>query len=150
MSNDKVIINEIRSALERDPAVPHPGEVAIAEQHGTVTLRGSVGSLHQRRAAVRTAKAVRGVRAVEDELRVDPRDRWDDDAIRGAALQSLILNADVPADRINVTVANGWLTLKGEVKHQRESDAAFETVARVPGVGGITNKITVISAGIDG
>jgi osmotically-inducible protein OsmY len=86
----------------------------------------------------------------EDELWVDPRDRWQDNEIRGAALQVLMSNEQVPADRIDVAVENGWLTLNGEVRHQYETDAAFEAVRRLPGVGGITNEITVITAGIDG
>jgi osmotically-inducible protein OsmY len=57
---------------------------------------------------------------------------------------------EVPDDRIELTVADAWLTLKGEVKHQYESNAAFEAVSGVPGVGGITNKIQVVTAGIDG
>ena len=79
-----------------------------------------------------------------------PAGSVEDNEIRGAALQALISDADAPADRIDVTVAAGWLTLKGEVKHQYESDAAFEAVRRLPGVGGITNKIKAITAGIDG
>ena len=56
-------------------------------------------------------------------------------------------NDAVPADRIDVTVSNGWLTLKGEAKHQYENDAAFAAVSALPGVGGITNEIKVITAG---
>ncbi len=56
----------------------------------------------------------------------------------------------VPAERIEATVSNGWLTLKGDVKHQYETDVAFEAVQGLPGLGGITNKITVITAGVDG
>jgi osmotically-inducible protein OsmY len=44
--------------------------VAVSDRHGTVTLRGSVGSLHQRRAIVKIARSVPGVVNVEDELRV--------------------------------------------------------------------------------
>jgi osmotically-inducible protein OsmY len=61
MSNEKIIIEEIRSARARDPRIPHPAEVAVPEQGGTVTLRGSVSSSHQRRAASQIAKSVRGV-----------------------------------------------------------------------------------------
>lgn len=150
MSNDKVIVDEIRAGLDRDPGIPYPAEIAISAREGVVKLRGSVGGFRQRRVAVGVAKSVRGVRAVEDELRVDPRDHWQDNEIRGAALQALISNADAPADRLEVTVADGWLTLKGEVKHQYESDAAFEAVRHLSGVGGITNEIKVITAGIDG
>jgi osmotically-inducible protein OsmY len=97
--------------------------------------------------AVDIARAVRGVRAVEDELRVDPRDRFVDDEIRGAALQALMSSPDVPDDLIDVRVADTWLTLSGRVRHQAESTAAFEAVSGLPRVGGITNKIQVITAG---
>ena len=90
---------------------------------------------------------MRGVRGVEDELSLDLRDRWEDDEIRGAVLQALSSDPDVPEDRIDVSVDAGWLTLKGEVKHQSESNAAFEVASRIPGVGGITNKIEVVTPG---
>lgn len=150
MSDTSFITEEIRATLEDDHRIPHPAEVAITEQHGTVVLRGSVGSPHQRRAAVRIARSVPGVVAVYDELWVDPRDNWLDNEVRGVALQALMSSHEVPADRIDVGVANGWLTLKGEVQHQYESNAAFEIVYRLPGVGGITNEIKVITAGVDG
>jgi osmotically-inducible protein OsmY len=72
MSNDNLITDEIRATLARDDRIPHPAEVAISERDGTVTLRGSVGTPHRRRTIVEIARAVPGVRAVEDELRVDP------------------------------------------------------------------------------
>ncbi|HEY3188572.1 MAG TPA: BON domain-containing protein [Solirubrobacteraceae bacterium] len=50
----------------------------------------------------------------------------------------------------DVGVASRWLTLSGAVKRQSESDAAFEVVSRIAGVGGITNRIEVVTAGLDG
>jgi osmotically-inducible protein OsmY len=150
MFNQEFIVDSIRDALGRDARIPHPAEIAVSEQQGTVTLRGSVGSPHRRSAAVEITKSVRGVRDVQNELGVDPLDHWEDDEVRGAALQPLMSDAAIPAGRIDVAVVNGWLTLKGEVKHQYDSNAACETVSRLPGVGGITNEIRVITAGIDG
>lgn len=148
MFDDNVITREIRAMLEREERLPHPAEVAVSERHGTVTLRGSVGSFRQRRAAVKVARSVHGVIAVADELWVDLRGRWEDNEIRGAALQALTSKNQASAERIDVTVANAWLALKGEVKHQNESDAAFEAVSPIAGVGGITNEIKVITAGV--
>ncbi len=150
MTDDKHIAEEAQAKLESDSRVPHPGEIAVSARAGTVTLRGTVGSFQQHRAAVEIARSVSGVRGLADELRVDLRDRSEDDEVRGAALQALMSDAAAPADRVDVGVADGWLTLKGEVKHQEESDAAFAAVSGLPGVGGITNEIKVITAGIDG
>ena len=144
---DGQVVDVIRARYERDPRIHHAAQLAVSERAGTVTLRGTVRSLHQRRVAVDIAKSVRGVRAVQDELFVDPRDHSVDDEIRGAALQALMSSRDVPADMIDVRVADGWLTLSGQVKHQSESNAAFEAVSGLPRVGGITNKIQVITAG---
>ena len=143
---NELVIDQIRDSYVRDPRIQHPAQVAVTEKAGTVTLRGTVRSLHQRRVAIEIAKSVRGVRAVEDELLVDPRDHYRDDELRGSALQALMAN-DAPIDRINVTVADGWLTLTGRVQRQSESNAAFETVSTLQGVGGITNRIEVVTAG---
>src|SRR5262249_14100721 len=140
----------VRAELDRDPRIPHADEVAVSEREGAVTLRGSVSSFRQRRAAVQIAQTVPGVRDVVDELTIDLQDRFDDDELRGVALQMLIWDADVADDRIDGKVKDGWLTLKGEVRHQHESDAAFDDVSRLRGVGGITNEIKVITAGIGG
>jgi hypothetical protein len=104
----------------------------------------------RRRSAARCTcrTSPRGVRAVEDEFRVDPRDHWRDEELRGAALQALMSDDSVPADWLEVKVTAGWVTLTGEVKHQSDSDAAFAAVSRLAGVGGITNEIKVISAGL--
>jgi osmotically-inducible protein OsmY len=141
------VIDDIRTRYAGDPRLPHPAEVAVSEKAGTVTLRGTVRSPRQRRAAVEIAGSVRGVRRVCDELVIDPRDHYDDDELRGTALQALMASPDVPEDMIDVRVASGWLTLSGQVKHQHQSSAAFEVVTRLPGVGGITNKIQVVTAG---
>ena len=149
MSNERVIA-EIQATLKRDPRINHAAQVAVSEQAGQVTLRGTVRSLHQHRIALAIAKPMQGVNAVTDELQVDPRDHASDDHIHGAALQELMSSEEVPDDGIDVTVADGWVTLTGEVKHEHDSTAAFDAVSNVTGVGGIPNKIAVITAGMDG
>jgi osmotically-inducible protein OsmY len=49
------------------------------------------------------------------------------DEIRGAGLQNLIWDAEVPSDSIDVKVQDGWATLKGDVSFQFQSDAATTT-----------------------
>jgi hypothetical protein len=57
----------------------------------------------------------------------------------------MIFADDVPDDRIDVSVSAAWITLKGEVSHQSESNAAFDAVGGLPGAGGITNAIKVVA-----
>ena len=147
MRDEQLISDEIRARYARDPRIPHPAEVAVLTRSGTVTLRGKVASFREIHAAVELARSVRGVRAVNDELAVDPRDRFEDNRVRGAVLQSLMSDPHVPVDDIDVYVNAGWLTLRGQVKHQSDSNAAFEAVSALPGVAGITNEIKVVTAG---
>jgi osmotically-inducible protein OsmY len=137
----------VKAGLARDPRLAHDNAIAVFASAGVVTLRGTVESLKQRHAAVEDAHGVAGVEAVYDELnlRPFPHDPHDDE-LRGAALQSLIGDARVPEQAIDVLVEDRWVTLKGEVRHQHESDAAFEDVSKLEGVGGITNAIQVVTA----
>jgi osmotically-inducible protein OsmY len=150
MPDDKAIITSVRAALERDARVDHPREIAVSCQAGWTVLRGTVATPRQRSIAHEVARVAPGVRGVEVELHVDLHDRWEDGEVRGTALQALVADAGVPADRVDVVVSDGWLTLKGKVKSQSASDAAFATVSELQGVGGITNEIKVITAGLDG
>lgn len=150
MPEDKTILTNVKAALGHDGRVDHPAEIAVSCQAGWVALRGTVAAPHQRRVAHEIARSVPGVRGVAVELRVDLRDRWQDDELRGSALQALIADARVPPDRVDALVSDGWLTLRGVVNSQSASDAAFAAVSDLQGVGGITNEIKVITAGIDG
>jgi osmotically-inducible protein OsmY len=147
MPHDMELEEQVREAIAGDPRVGHHKAFAVSARTGVVTLRGTVDSLKQRQAAVEDARAVTRVREVYDELdfRPLPHDPRDDE-LRGVALQSLIWDPRVPDHEIDVKVADAWVTLKGEVRHQQESDAAFEDVSKLEGVGGITNAIKVVTA----
>jgi osmotically-inducible protein OsmY len=69
----------------------------------------------------------------------------EDADIRGIALQILMWDTEVPACMIDVKVHDGWITLTGGVSYQFESDAAYDDVADLPGVVGLTNEIRVVS-----
>ena len=147
MPQDIELEDNVKAALAGDPRVDHDKTIAVFARAGVVTLRGTVETVKQRHAAVEDAHAVTGVDAVYDELNLrplphDPRD----DEIRGTALQLLTRDPRISETTVDVEVDGGWLTLKGEVRHQHESDAAFEDVAQLESVGGITNAIKVVTA----
>jgi osmotically-inducible protein OsmY len=145
LTNDRVI-DDVRAELARDPRLPYPEEIAVESFGDTVTLRGTVGSFAQRRAAVADARRARGVVDVYDEVdvRILDRDRREDAEIRGAALQRLSWDSEIPGDYLDVRVDDGWVTLKGDVDYQFQSDLAFDDVSRLYGVTGVTNEIKVV------
>jgi osmotically-inducible protein OsmY len=147
MLTNTSIEDDIHSAFVLDARIADPSDIAVSVENGLATLRGTVGSFAQRRAAAHDARNVDGVYDVDDELKVRLLDeaRREDADIRGAALQALMWDVEVPAESIDVKVENGWITLKGYVGHQYESDAAYADVASLYGLYGITNEIKVES-----
>jgi osmotically-inducible protein OsmY len=143
---DDNIPSAVRTELASDPRLPYADEIAVEAYGGAVTLRGTVGSFAQRRAAVADARRTRGVFDVYDEIgvRLMNDDRREDAEIRGAALQRLTWDPQIPGDYIDVHVKDGWVTLKGEVDHQYQSDIAFDHVASLYGVTGVTNDIETV------
>jgi osmotically-inducible protein OsmY len=142
------IEDDVRNALADDARIPYPAEIAVEAFDGGVTLRGTVGNFAEKRAAIADARRTRGVEIVDDELRVRlmDHDQREDSAIRGAALQRLMWDPQLVADYLNVDVKDGWVTLKGDVDHQFQSDKAFDHVASLYGVTGVTNDIRVVEA----
>ena len=147
MFKNSQLENDVIARLDDDPRIADSAEIAVAGDGGIVTLRGTVGRFSQRRAAERDARAVDGVYEVINHLKVNLLgvDRREDDEIRGAALQNLIWDAELPSDSIDVEVQDGWVTLKGDVSFQFQSDAAYDDVSKLYGVAGVTNEIKVTS-----
>jgi osmotically-inducible protein OsmY len=133
------------ASLDRDPRIPDSAEIAVSVDGGMVELRGTVESFGQRRAAGDDANKIEGVYEVDNKLKVDliGADRREDEEIRGVALQALIWDTEVPSDSIDVKVEDGWVTLKGDVTYQFQSDSAYDDVATLFGVYGVTNEIKV-------
>ncbi len=136
----------VLARLEQDPRIPDPLTIAVSAQGNVVTLRGSVETFRQRHAAIDDARQIAGVREIDDQLRVElgPMDRRDDDEIRAAALQKLIRDPEVPADSIEIKVKDGWVTLTGYVEYEPQRNAAYNAMATLDGVTGISNQLAML------
>ncbi len=136
-----------RAALEElrwDPSV-NAAHIGVSVKDGVVTLSGHVPSFAEKNAAERAAKRVYGVRAVANELDVklpDSNRRTDED-IAAAAVNALRANLFVPADKIRVSVDDGWVELSGEVELQLQKELAEHIVRDLPGVKMVVNLIQV-------
>ena len=147
MLTNVTLADTVASSITLDPRIPHPDEVAVAADGQSVVLRGTVESFAQRHAAEQDAKQVDGVEDVHNELTVNLLGGWKrgDDEIKGIALQNLAWDVEVPSDSVRLSVDEGWVTLKGEVQYQFESDAAYSDVANLYGVVGVSNDIKVVT-----
>ena len=145
MEINQPIIDALRDRLDGDPRLPRADEIAVTAHGNEVTLRGTVGSFAEIQAAVSDAHGIVGVVAVVEELHVRllDDDRRKDAEIRGAALQRLLQDSSIPGDELDVRVRNGWVTLTGDVDLQFQSDIAFDHIAGLRGVTGVTNEIEV-------
>jgi osmotically-inducible protein OsmY len=135
----------VRDELAADPKFDHR-EVAVSiADGGVVTLRGTVGSLRQRRAAADATKRVYGVLEVQNNLDVRPLigDRREDAVLRGEVLQALTLNGVVPSG-IDAKVRDGIVTLSGKVNWNYEREEAENTAGNVRGVRGIRSELVLV------
>jgi osmotically-inducible protein OsmY len=141
---DEQIQREVLAELSWEPRIK-PNEIGVVVKGGVVALTGWVDSYTKRWAAEEAAHRVRGVKAVANEIEVrlpGAAERTDTD-IAAAAIQALRSDAFVPADKIDVTVSKGFVTLRGTVDWQFQKEDAEKAVRRLPGVKGVLNSITV-------
>jgi osmotically-inducible protein OsmY len=141
--NDDVVVN-VNDELFWDPKLDST-EIAVAAEDGTVTLRGTVGSLREKREARKAAQRVFGVNSVDNQLKVrllDGQGRSDSD-LRGVVLQALMLNSSVPKT-VDATVSDGFVTLTGTVSWQYQRDEADFVASSIAGLLDVFNEIEIV------
>jgi osmotically-inducible protein OsmY len=146
MRPDAELQVDVLDELLWETRVEEAREIAVFVRDGTVTLRGTVGSLGAKHAAARAAKRVAGVRRVDNQLdvRLLIEHRRDDADLRGDVLRALSSNVFVP-EGVDATVEDGVVTLTGVVDFRNQREAAAETVRSLRGVKGIHDEIKVKS-----
>jgi osmotically-inducible protein OsmY len=141
--SDDYIREDVLSELKWDPKLSNPGDIAIAVKDGVVTLSGFVSSYFEKDAAEKAAKRVYGVRGVANDIEVKLASTRTDPEIARDAVHELESHISIPADKIKVTVKNGWVTLEGNVEWQYQKTLAESAVKKLRGVLGVTNNIEV-------
>ncbi len=139
--------NTQRNVLEELKWDTHvqPNEIGVVVKDGIVTLTGLVDSYLKKPAAEEAAHRVLGVKAVANDIEVRLpgfAERTDAD-LAAAVLGALRWDAAIPADKVDVTVSQGWVTLKGEVDHYFQKRDAEPAIDRLSGVRGVSNLLTV-------
>jgi osmotically-inducible protein OsmY len=133
MSNENLVA-DVSDELRFDPKVDSEA-IAVAAEDGVITLRGTVGSLRQKREAKKAAERIHGVARVDNQLKVRlmGSDARADADLRGAVLQALMLDSVVPGT-IDASVDDGLVTLTGHAEWQYQRDEAESVAANIRGV----------------
>jgi osmotically-inducible protein OsmY len=144
MSQDTQLQQRVLAELNWEPSVP-AGHIGVTARDGIVTLSGHVESYANKHAAEAVARRVRGVLGVAEEIIVQlpVHIKRSDEEIAAAAVDRLAWDVSVPRDTIKVTVADGWLTLTGEVNWHYQIEAAMLDVHTLMGVRGVSNEVTI-------
>lgn len=141
---DQELRSRIIAELEYDPRIDAT-DIGVAVKEGVVTLTGHVASYSQKVAAEHAVRRVKGVRAIaeEIEIRLPRQKKTSDDEIARRVANILRWDSQVPKDAIEITVQDGWVTLKGTVDWQFQKAAVESDIYKLSGVAGVNSLIQV-------
>lgn len=142
--SDSQLQLDIMEELKWEPGVDHE-KIGVSAKEGVITLSGIVSSYSEKLLAEKTARRVKGIRAIGEDLTVrypgDPKTT--DSEIAKRVADVLDWNALIPTDRINVTVEDGAVRLRGDVEWNYQKDLAFKDASKISGVVRVDNWINV-------
>jgi osmotically-inducible protein OsmY len=126
---DKVLRRRVEDELDWATDV-EAANIGVSVQDGVARLTGHVPSYAQKVAAGRAVTALKGVRALVDDLEVRPFVLADisDESIASRAADLLDWDVTLPKGAVKVTVHDGLVTLTGEVAWRRQRDNAERCV----------------------
>jgi osmotically-inducible protein OsmY len=145
--SDSELAREVTDELFWDPKVDNSA-IAVTVDHGTVTLRGTVGTFREKREAKQDAERVYGVKSVANELdvRIMNDDRRSDADLRGSVLQAMTLNGAIPST-IDAKVDDGVVRLTGTANWQFQREEAESAAGNIIGVMGVVDEVQLVAPG---
>lgn len=143
MKTDTQLQKDVMDEIKWEPSASG-AHVGVTAADGVVTLTGTVATYAEKWAAERAAQRVEGVKGIAEEItiKLSGTHARTDAEIAEAAVSALKWHVWVPTT-IQATVAQGWVTLKGEVNWDYQRTAANDSVCYMPGVKGVSNDITI-------
>jgi osmotically-inducible protein OsmY len=144
MKTDSDLKKDVMAELAWDPAVKADA-VGVAVKNGIVTLSGHLDTFAEKFAVERALRRVAGVKAIalELDIKLSPQHRRSDTEIAAAAEQALMWRTSAPADKIRLTVEDGWVRMQGEVEWDYQRASAEKAIRPLVGVIGISNEISL-------
>jgi osmotically-inducible protein OsmY len=132
LRTDTNIAQAVRGALKWNVLIPDQ-QIRSTVADGWVTLEGVVAYLSESEDAERAVRNLLGVRGVANKLVVNPMDVAPT-TVRRVIENALERRADREADRVDVNVSNGTVTLSGSINSWEKKRAIVGAVSHAPGV----------------
>lgn len=138
--------DDIRDNIDRILRV-HPQidsfNVDAVVNGGRVDLRGTVDAYWKKQRLEGLAGDIGGVIDIENNLSVKPEQAMPDDTIAEAIETALARTDPVDADKIDISVENGLVTLSGTVPNWNAYRAAYQAALYTSGVMGILDDLRI-------
>ena len=143
MKTDAQLQKDVMDEIKWEPSTT-AAQIGVSASNGVVTLNGTVATYAEKYAVEHAAQRVQGVKGVAEEITVklSGLHARTDAEIAEAAVSALKWHVWLQ-DNIQATVAQGWVTLKGQVHWEYQRTAARDAVCFMPGVKGVSNDITL-------
>ena len=135
MKTNEVLQKDVQDAIKWEPLL-NAAEIGVIVKDGLVTLTGTVDTYAKKSEAEEATKKVAGVKAVVEEIKVITCncEKKSDTEIANEVMYALKWNWEIPKDKIQVKVENGWVTLNGELDWNYQKEAAKKVTSTLPDV----------------
>ena len=140
--SDSEIAAAAVNALKSSVAVP-ADRIRVIVSDGWITLEGAVTQWYQKSAAQSAVHNLWGVKGVSNNITVEPAVKSGD--VRGKIQRAFQRHAAIDADKVNIEVSGGTVTLSGEVHSWHEKDDAETAAWSAPGVKSVRNNLSVVT-----
>lgn len=130
MKTNEELQKKVIEAINWEPLLS-AAEIGVLAVDGIVTLTGSVNSYAKKEEAEEAAKNVSGVKVVVEKIEVVLNDKThkSDVEIAMEIINAFKWHWDIPNDRVQVKVENGWVSLSGSLEWNYQKEAAKKAVS---------------------
>jgi osmotically-inducible protein OsmY len=145
MRSDSEIQHDVELEISADPNIESTN-IAVAVKDAVVMLTGFVHHYNEKVEAEKAAKRVNGVKALANdvEVRLPDIDQRPDPEIARDAAAAIRHQLPTAWEQVKITVVAGRITLDGDVEWRYQRELAEDSVRRLRGTTGVTNRIRIV------